>query len=181
MAEIVVISPEDEIYPKDWLAAWFPTLPALHTLGNLDLLRLPLTALFCSRKCPGDAILKAYDLAQELREKEIPVIGGFHTPVEKDMLEILLRGKGPIVICPARGLEGMRMPPALREGVDQGRILILSTAPHQKKRITQELAEERNIFVAALATELKFVYTEPDGNLEKLKIQHASYLTRINC
>ena len=102
MAEIVIISPEDEIYPKDRLATWFPNLPALHTLGNLDLLRLPLTALFCSRKCPGDAILKAYDLAQELREKEIPVIGGFHTPVEKDMLEILLRGKGPVVICPAR-------------------------------------------------------------------------------
>jgi len=47
--------------------------------------------------------LKAYDLARELREKKTPVISGFHTPVEKDMLEILLKGKGPNVICPARG------------------------------------------------------------------------------
>lgn len=181
MAQVVVVSPEDEFYPKDRLAAWFNPLPPLYALGNIDLLQLPLTALFCSRKCPGDAILKAYDLARELREKETPVIGGFHTPVEKDMLEILLKGKGPVVICPARGLEGMRMPPTIREGVDQGRILFNSIAPPQKKRITQELAVERNILVASLATESKFVYTEPDGNLEKLKIQHASYLTQTNC
>ena len=75
MAEIVIISPEDEIYPKDRLATWFPNLPALHMLGNLDLLRLPLTTLFCSRKCPGDAILKAFDLARERVQKTFTVIG----------------------------------------------------------------------------------------------------------
>ena len=113
MAQVVAISLEDETYPKDRLAAWFLTLPALHTLGNLNLLRLPLTALFCSRKCPGDAILKAYDMARDLREKETPVISGLHTPVERDMLKILLKGKGPIVACPARGLERMWIPKAL--------------------------------------------------------------------
>ena len=173
MDDIIIISPDDETYPKERLAHWFPTLPALHALGNLDLLRLPLTALFCSRKCPGDAILKAYDLARDLREKETPVIGGFHTPVEKDMLEILLKGKGPIVICPARGLEGMRITPALRKGVDHGHILFLSISPPQEKRITQDLAEERNLLVAALAAKWEFVYTDPGGHLEKLKVQIA--------
>ena len=169
MAEVVVISPEDEIYPKDRLAAWFPTLPALHTLGNMDLLGLPLTALFCSRKCPGDAILKAYDLARELREKETPVIGGFHTPVEKDMLEILLKGKGPVVICPARGLEGMRMSPALREGVDKGRILFISVSSPKEKRITEDLAIERNRVVASLASEHVFVFVEKGGQLSRFE------------
>lgn len=41
MAEIIVISPEDENCPKDRLATWFPILPGLHALGILDLLRLP--------------------------------------------------------------------------------------------------------------------------------------------
>lgn len=67
MAQVVVISPEDVTYPKDRLATLFPTLPGLYMLGNLNILRLPLTALFCSPTCPGDAILKAYDLARELR------------------------------------------------------------------------------------------------------------------
>jgi predicted Rossmann fold nucleotide-binding protein DprA/Smf involved in DNA uptake len=168
MAEIVIISPEDEIYPKDRLATWFPNLPALHTLGNLDLLRLPLAALFCSRKCPGDAILKAYDLAQELREKQTPVIGGFHTPVEKDMLEIMLKGKGPIVICPARGLEGMRMPKVWREGVDQGRIIFLSIAPPQEKHITLELAHQRNLLVAAFASMHMLINVDIGGETEKV-------------
>lgn len=133
MVQVVAISPEDEAYPKDWLEAWLPTLPALNTLGNINLMRLPLTPLFCSRKCPADAILKAYDLARKLRKKEIPVIGGFHTPVGKDMLEILLKRKGPIVICPASELEGMRIPLAFREGNDQERILTISITPPHKK------------------------------------------------
>ena len=168
MAEVVVIFPEDEIYPKDRLAAWFPTLPALHVLGNLDLLNLPLTALFCSRKCPGDAILKAYDLARELREKETPVIGGFHTPVEKDMLEILLKGKGPVVICPARGLEGMRTPKVWGQAVQQGRLLLVSMFDQRIRRVTKETAQGRNLLVAALASERVFIHVEPDGETEKL-------------
>lgn len=150
MVQVLVISPEDEAYPKDRLAAWLPTSLVLHTLGNINLLCLPLTALFCSRKCPSDAILKAYDMARELREKEIPVIGGFHKPVEKDMLDILLKGKGPVVICPTRELEGRRIPLAFREGIDHQRILIISIAPPQKKRITLELAYQRNLLVTAL-------------------------------
>ena len=35
----------------------------LYTLGNLDLLALPKTGLFCSARCPGAAILRAYDQA----------------------------------------------------------------------------------------------------------------------
>ncbi len=168
MAEVVVISPEDEQYPKDRLAHWFPTLPPLHALGNLDLLRLPLTAIFCSRKCPGEAILKAYDLASDLREKEIPVISGFHTPVEKDMLEILLKGKGPIVVCPARGLEGMRIPKAWVHANEQGRLLLVSILDQRISRVTKESAQQRNLLVAALASERVFIHVEPGGETEKL-------------
>lgn len=168
MAEINFISPEDENYPQTRLATWFPILPALHTLGNLHLLRLPLTALFCSRKCPGDAILKAYDLARELREKETPVISGFHTPVEKDMLEILLKGKGPIVICPARGLEGMRIPKAWSSAIEQGRLLLVSIFDKRISRVTKESAHQRNLLVFALASERVFIHIQPGGETEKL-------------
>ena len=37
--------------------------PHLTTLGNLDLLALPKTGLFCSARCPGNVILTAYDQA----------------------------------------------------------------------------------------------------------------------
>lgn len=88
--KVVFISPDDECHLKNRLSAWFPTLPPLYRIGKLDLLHLPLTAVFCSLKCPGDTILKAYDLVRKLLEKEIRVFSGFHTPA-KDMLELLLK------------------------------------------------------------------------------------------
>jgi predicted AAA+ superfamily ATPase len=45
-------------------------------------------------------VLRTFALA--LREAGIPVIGGFHAPMEKECLDLLLRGTQPVVICPAR-------------------------------------------------------------------------------
>ena len=81
--------------------------------GNLRLLKEPLTALFCSNRCPGDLILKTYDLARAMRDAGISVIGGFQTPMEKECLRLLLRGSQPVVYCPARGIEKMRIPTRL--------------------------------------------------------------------
>ena len=72
--------------------------------GNLRLLDQPLTAFFCSARCPWDLILKTYDLASAMREAGVPVIGGFQTPMEKECLRLLLRGSQPVVICPARSI-----------------------------------------------------------------------------
>ena len=148
-----------------------PAYPVLQGIGSLELLRLPLTALFCSRKCPGDAILRAYDLAQELRAKATPVIGGFHTSVEQDMLDILLKGHGPIVICPARGLEGMRIAAKFRQRLQEGTLLFCSVANPHAPRPESYIAEERNRLVAALASEHIFVHVEPGGRLEGLRSQ----------
>ena len=38
------------------------TPPRLAAFGNLDLLTLPKTALFCSARCPGHAILDEIDM-----------------------------------------------------------------------------------------------------------------------
>ena len=47
-------------------------LPAVSSKGNLSLLDEPLTALFCSNRCPGDLILKTYDLARAMRDAASP-------------------------------------------------------------------------------------------------------------
>jgi len=122
--------------------------------GNPDLVGQPLTALFCSNRCPGDLILKTYDLARALRDASAPVIGGFQTPMEKECLRLLLRGDQPIVICPARGINNMRIPRAWRPALDDGRLLILSPFPASIKRPTAALAARRNEFVSTLAQSL---------------------------
>src|SRR4030095_16101485 len=58
----------------------------LHDLGDSASLSPPKTALFCSVRCPGDAILRACDAAQKLRDGAVTVVSGFHSPVEKECL-----------------------------------------------------------------------------------------------
>jgi predicted Rossmann fold nucleotide-binding protein DprA/Smf involved in DNA uptake len=108
---LVSIGIKEARYPAQ-LRERFPRIAPTHltALGNLDLLNLPKTALFCSVRCPGSAILAAYDKAAFWRDAGCCVISGFHSPIEKECLRILLRGVQPIIICPARSLENMRVP-----------------------------------------------------------------------
>ena len=74
------------------------------TIG-ISILDADLTALFCSGQCPGDVILTMDDLARAMWDAGVPVIGGFLSPMEKECLRLLLRGRRPVVVCPARGIE----------------------------------------------------------------------------
>ena len=60
--------------------------------GNLEVLHKPLVGFFCSVRCPGDIILKTYDLARALRKTDVTIVGGFQSPMEKECLDLLLRG-----------------------------------------------------------------------------------------
>jgi predicted Rossmann fold nucleotide-binding protein DprA/Smf involved in DNA uptake len=142
-------------------------LPQLTALGNLDLLALPKTALFCSARCPGDAILRAYDQAAKWRDEGRCVISGFHSPVEKECLRILLRGQQPIIICPARALP-KRLPVEWKKALTNGRLLILSCFTATHRRATTKLATRRNELVAALADEIWFAHITLGGRMERL-------------
>src|SRR5690554_1766821 len=51
--------------------------------GNLSILDKPLMGFFCSVRSPGDVILKTFDLARNLRNADIVIIGGFQSPMER--------------------------------------------------------------------------------------------------
>src|SRR5215210_757965 len=72
--------------------------------GNIELLSLPRTAFLCSRKIPAKAVLACYDWAIDIREKGNCVIGGFQSPIEKDVFEILIKGKLTIIIVLSKAL-----------------------------------------------------------------------------
>ena len=143
-------------------------MPQLSALGNLDLLALPKTALFCSARCPGQAILAAYDQAARWRDAGRCIISGFHSPVEKECLRILLRGSQPVIICPARSLEKMRLAADWQKPLADGRLLILSCFSGNEHRVTSTLAARRNEFVAALADEVWFAHVAPGGQMQRL-------------
>lgn len=144
-----------------YLGPHAPTV--LTALGNLDILQHTLTALFCSVQCPGRLILQTYDYVRALRDGGQAIIGGFHSPMEQECLKLLLRGGQPIVICPARSIERLRAPPDWKPALERGRLLVLSPFDSGERRATQDLARERNAFVAALADEVFVAYAAPDS------------------
>jgi predicted Rossmann fold nucleotide-binding protein DprA/Smf involved in DNA uptake len=137
-------------------------------IGNLDILKTPLLGFFCSTRCPGNVIVHTYDLARALRDTGIPVIGGFHSPMERECLDLLLRGRQPVVICPARSVERMRLATAWRTPLNEGSLLVLSPFAAQCRRPTAALAEQRNHLAAALANAIVIAYASPDSKIDRL-------------
>lgn len=143
-------------------------LPQLVALGDPALLNTKPLALFCSVRCPGRLVLRTYDLAQALRAAQVTVISGFHSPMEKECLDLLLRGSQPVIVCPARGIEAMRVPSDWKPSLQRGRLLVLSPFPGGPKRVDAALAARRNEVVAALAEEVFISYAAPGGGMESL-------------
>jgi len=76
--------------------------------GSATLLQPDRLALFCFIRCPDDVILKIFDLIRAIREADIPVIGGFHTPMERvDWLPASAR-----MACGLNRLGGRKQEPA---------------------------------------------------------------------
>lgn len=143
-----------------WARGNVNLLPGQNTTLNGEL-----WALFCSSKCPGEIILKAHDLAQKFREIGIPTIGGYHSPVEQECLRVLLRGSQPILLCPARGIENMRLKSAWKDAFAEERLLILSIFESRHQRSTTTLANQRNVFVAALADKICIAHAAEDSKI----------------
>jgi hypothetical protein len=89
--------------------------------------------------------------------------------VEKECLRILLRGRQPVILCLARGLEGMRRPAEWKQPLADNRLLVLSQFPAAARRVTKSLATDCNRRVAALADEVVFAHIAPGGHVDELK------------
>ncbi len=168
-AKLIYIAPDNPIYPNTIQDFWLPdALPTLSAIGNLEILQQNAIALFCSVKCPGDLILKTYDLAQAWRDAGVTVISGFHSPMEKECRRFLMRGTQPMIHCPARSLETMRLSMEQKEAIVQNQLLILSPFPAKQKRMTAALAETRNRLVGAIASQIFIAYADPGSKTAQL-------------
>ena len=89
----------------------------LQMIGNTAILDRPDKVAFLSsrRISPAD-VLKCYEWAEKVRDTEQCVVSGFQSPLEKDVLKFLLRGKVPVILVLARSL-WKTVPEELRDAV----------------------------------------------------------------
>jgi predicted Rossmann fold nucleotide-binding protein DprA/Smf involved in DNA uptake len=171
MFEPLAIRPHDARYPSS-LRLYFAdrTPPTVIARGNLELLyatqHRPLVALFCSVQCAESVIRQTYALAHALRDASVTVISGFHSPLEKECLRILLQGTQSVIVCPARSIERLRLPAAWRVAMEKERMVLLSSFGEAQHRPTSARALVRNQLIAALADAVVITHATPGGKSE---------------
>lgn len=139
----------------------------LTVIGKADLLERPLTAFFASRQCPGTAIRAAMDWALAQAKSKRVVISGFHSPLERSVLEVLLTAHAPAIVVLARDAATATLAPAWIDAIRQG-CLVVASAVHEgvSQRLTTDISTERNDLVAAIAQHIVVAHAAPSGNLE---------------
>ncbi|OQY72393.1 MAG: DNA-binding protein [Ignavibacteriales bacterium UTCHB2] len=141
--------------------------------GNKEILNNYKIGFLCSRKVPANIILRTYDWAIEQRDKGSCIISGFHSKIEKDVFEILIKGKQPIILILARGMF-KKIKPEIANLVDQNRLLIISPFDKKIVRPTNRTALKRNKLIAYLSDKLFIPYNVQDGLIDKLKKEYAN-------
>ena len=167
--DIKRIDKNDPEYPNSLIHRLANDAPdSVTAVGNLAILNQRKLAIFCSASCPAEVISQTYDLIQKLVDARVTVIGGFHSPVERECLSILLRGGHPIILFPARSLVKLRIRPEHKEPLEKGRLLFLSFFRSHRHRSDVEMATRRNRYVAALAEKIFIPFAAPGSKTEYL-------------
>jgi len=105
------IAQDDLCYPPLLTVRLGVRAPAsVPAIGSPEILRHRRLGLICSIRCPGSIVIKTFDAIRELRDAGIVVAGGFHSPMEEECLDFLLRGEQPVIVCPPKGLARPRLP-----------------------------------------------------------------------
>lgn len=121
--------------------------------GNKGLLDRHLVAFFASRTSPPEALDLARRWAHEIAKTDKVVISGFHSPIERAVLDILLAHNCSIVVALGRSLY-RNIPEYLREAYSENRVLFVSFRDLSRQNSVS--SQMRNWCVADIAEETVF-------------------------
>ncbi|MGD9974747.1 MAG: hypothetical protein AB7S77_16930 [Desulfatirhabdiaceae bacterium] len=116
-------------------------------------------------QCPGSIVLKIFDAIRILRDKGIVVIGGLHSPMERECLDLLLRGSQPVILCSAKGLNRLKLGKSARTALKENRLLVLSPFDPTIRRTTAARAIFRNNLVAAMSVAMLIPHATASGRI----------------
>jgi hypothetical protein len=134
-------------------------------LGNMKLLEQNIVAYFCSQHYRPKAIMTSYDWAYSLSNQV--VVSTFHSPLERDVLSILIKQKVPVIIMLPRRMY-RRIPEQFQQALAEGRILFISLSADNVIRVGKENAHKANLYALSLAQEVVFGCVNPGSNTEKI-------------
>lgn len=137
----------------------------METLGNTSLLDRKKIGYFASSKIATLSVLPTLDWAAEVAQREdVSIVSGFHSKMEREVLDFLLRGKCSIICILARSIY-KKIPDKFREAFNSGRVLFIAPFKTSATRTSRHLCQQRNAYVASISDELVFSSLTPDSSL----------------
>ena len=133
--------------------------------GNKELLDRHLVAFFASRNSPPEALDLAKRWAHEMAQTEKIVISGFHSPIERAVLDILLAHGCSVVVTLGRSLY-RKIPAHLQAAYDENRVLFISFRDSSRPSFSN--SQTRNWLTADLAAEVYFTQFDNTSTLSTL-------------
>lgn len=146
----------------------------METLGNTSLLERKKIGYFASSKIASLSVLPTLDWASEVAKREdVAIVSGFHSKMEREVLDFLLRGKCGIICVLARAIY-KTIPGKFREAYSAGRVLFIAPVKTSATRTSRHLCQQRNEYVASISDALVFSSITPKSSLYPLSLQKTS-------
>lgn len=137
----------------------------METMGDRSLIDRKKIGYFAAGRIAALSVLPTLDWATEVAKRDdVAIVSGFHSKMEREVLDFLLRGKCGIICVLARSMY-KKIPDKFRAAYDAGRVLFISPLKTSATRSSRHLCLQRNEYVASISDELVFSSLTPESSL----------------
>ena len=137
----------------------------MERIGNISLLDRKKIGYFASGTIASQCVLPTLDWAAEVaKHDDVAIVSGFHSKMEREALDFLLRGRCGIICVLARSIY-KKIPDRFREAYDTGRILFISPCKTSAVMTSRHLCQQRNEYVTSISDELVFSSLTTESSL----------------
>lgn len=140
----------------------------METLGKISLLERRKIGYFASGTIASLSVLPTLDWASEAAKRDdVAIVSGFHSKMEREVLDILLKGQCDIICVLARPIYKV-IPDKYRKAYAQNRVLFISYNSAKSTMPSRHLCRQRNEYIASISDELVFSSLTPQSSLYPL-------------
>ena len=137
-------------------------------LGNMDLLTLRKVGFLASRKVNPTSVIPTINWANKAsHDPNVAIISGFQSTLEREVLDIALKGTCGIIYVLNRSLY-RQIPPNLRPAFNSNRLLFISLTSEKTTRPSAINANIRNHYITDIADLLVFASVDEASSLHQL-------------
>ena len=148
--------------------------------GNPDnIKKYPVIGVLASGKAPGPVVWESYQFFYALRDANVTIAGGWHSPLEKGILDALIEGNANVAFFAAKGLKARGFQQKFKLLDRSSRGLMISPYPDNVTKINStEGPRLRNELLAAISDVLLIPYIKPRGKLFHMLKAESAFLTK---